>query len=271
VAPTYAEAVSVAGRYARRFGFTATPEGRSDRADPELEGLFGPRIFEMGYQEALDAGLVVPIEVIWTDCVLESNPAAGCRSDTARQRYGCWRNDGRNALIARIARSYHASEQVLIRVDRVEHALCLAAALPEFSVCFAQLEAEEERVWEQSGLVDLSRIHRTDGDRRALREGFSRGDVKKVIATGVWSRGVSFDALSVLILGGVQGRIAWTQTPGRVSRLHAGSGKQVGVVHAIRDCFDAGFKASAAKMAAVFRSHGWSQTRVKAEAWQAAG
>jgi superfamily II DNA or RNA helicase len=118
---------------ARKFGFTATPSGRSDGSDIIMEAVFGPRVAEIPYDEAVVAGLVTPIEVR-----VVTVPTAAYIPDSdspiAKKRWNYWRNASRNAVIARTADTVPDDEQVLIMVETLEHALYLKKLLPKFSL-----------------------------------------------------------------------------------------------------------------------------------------
>lgn len=85
--------------WARRFGFSASVH-RNDGSDLFLESLLGPVILKMDYQEAVDAGSVVPLKY----CML---PCAGCPPiaknrdlpDYMLRRMSYWVNRSRNNAI----------------------------------------------------------------------------------------------------------------------------------------------------------------------------
>jgi superfamily II DNA or RNA helicase len=257
----FAEVLRLAER-AVVVGVSATPFGRGDGADLRVESMCGSLVYEMPYARALELGLVVPIRVIWHDVPCESNPAEGYTLRSARARHGLWRNDERNRVIADVARSYPENEQVLILVQSVEHALHLKALLPEFELAYAltdELRFDKLRLIKTLKDVDFGPIR--DRDRLALQRRFEDGRLLKAIATDVWAQGVSFDALSALIRADARSnQIKDTQIPGRVSRVHTGSGKYEGVLHDFLDKFDRGFAAAAQARRRNYKAHGWSES-----------
>ena len=71
----------------------------------------------------------------------------------------------------------------------------------------------------------------------AIRKKFTLGTVRRVIATGIWSTGVDFPQLSVIIRAdGGASAIKDIQMPGRVCRISAGKDK--GILVDIADTFD---------------------------------
>lgn len=252
------------GRYrlSRRYCFSANDIGdRADGADFELLGAFGPVVVNIPYQEAVEHGCIVPIEVKWNDVFCDVNPTEGYSNDTERMRHGIWRNERRNQIIAETAREY-VDDQVLIVVATVEHAVYLKKLLPEFTMCYRQdgMSERDRAKYVNWGLINDDEPRMTDVRRYQLKEEFSNGTLKKAIATSIWNRGVDFQQLAVLIRGDAQNTaIADTQIPGRVSRKHDESGKQVGVVIDFRDQFDKRFYTRAKDRQARYESKGWTQ------------
>lgn len=245
--------------YSRMYGFTATPTGRMDNAHARLESLFGPIIFSMSYQEAVDLGLVVPIRVRWLD-VRGDNPCAGM-ADTPRRRWGLWRNALRNRIIADAAQEFDDNEQVLIMVTTFEHAVYLRQFLPEFTLCYAERsdDADFDR-YVKNGMLPEDEPKMTSQRRQLLRQEFASNKLKKVIATDVWSTGVSFNGLAVLIRADARGsEIMDTQIPGRVCRLNPATGKLEGLIIDCLDQFDTGFAAAARKRRRNYENKNWIQ------------
>jgi superfamily II DNA or RNA helicase len=251
---------------ARMFGFSATHDMRLDQKDLRLEGLFGPIVFEMGYQEAVAHGLVSDLEVVWRTCSLgksadgeELNPCQGL-VDTAKRRRGIWRNAKRNSMIAEDARRYDQDTQVLITCETVEHALFLRRRLPEFTIVYSEQGMPPERYEEylQMGLIKRSEPPMTTERRVKLTRAFEQGRLKKAICTSVWNVGVDFKPLAVLIRADAGGSpIQDTQIPGRASRIN--EGKSGGVIHDYNDVFDPGFRTKSAKRRKSYAGNGWRQ------------
>lgn len=246
--------------WAHMYGFSGSPWGRRDGTGVRLEAIFGGNIFTMTYQEALDLKLVVPIHVEWLNVQTASNPATGY-VDTARMRHGLWRNEHRNAIIAEKARKYGPDEQVLIMCTTFEHAVYLRQHLPDYTLCHAE-RADDDALFARfvrDGMLPADEPPMTDRRRITLRTRFEEGKLKKVIATDVWSTGVNFVGLSVLIRADARSSsIMDTQIPGRVCRLHDAT-KPFGVVVDCLDQFDDGFKEAARKRRRNYAAKGWQQ------------
>ena len=248
--------------YSRFIGMSANNQDRQDGADFELEGFFGPLVAEMSYQEAEANGLVVPIKVHWGN-VIGPDYAAGLEGvEFNRQAY--WRNDERNAAIAKDARLYPKDEQVLITCSTLEHACNLKYHLPEFKLCYAPSDGNQASIdgYKQDGLIPLDTRLMTRDRLKKLQRMFEANKLKKVIATTVWNRGVDFVDLGVLIRGdGGSNAIDDTQIPGRLSRIS--DSKSAGIMHDYRDQFNDTARGKASRRKTDYKKKGWKQVEPK--------
>ena len=246
-------------RGSRIFGFTATPKGRSDRADRLIEAVFGERIVDFGYEDAKNAGNVTPIEVqIWDvpGEVAESKSRYG-NAITQNKRRFYWNNPARNALIKAVADTVPEDEQLLIMVDTVEHLIRLGAILPGYALVCGDghdLKAEAARL-----KLDLSaNLLGDDKDvYKELVDRFSKGQLKRVIATYKWKQAVDFPSLSVLIRAdGAKSPILASQVPGRLSRLSPDKAK--GILVDFSDRFNPMAERKALARQKSYRANGWT-------------
>lgn len=260
-APSYAEPLGYKYRWARCYGFSATPHGRSDGTEARIEGLFGPIIFEITYQEAEALGLVVPVRVHWLPIEMTKNPVAGYTADTAKKRWGIWRNDVRNAAYANhIHETYAADKQVLALVESIEHAVYLKRFLPEFELAYSNMKQNDFLSYVASGLLPASFPEMTPERRIAMKTAFKAGTLKRVIATDVWSTGVDFEALEVVArLDEREGEVASTQGPGRATRIltTAEGSKAYGDVIDAIDYWDENFKRKSRARFNIYDGMGW--------------
>lgn len=226
---------------AKMISYSATAHERLDNTALAMEGYFGPKISIVGYQEGVDLGLVVPIEVWklqWSNAYADY---LGNLSDIRRQRTGYWANHARNNIIARAINELvpkHLAEpdpQILVLVDKIEHALQLGKLLPDFKLVYGNLDADSAKHFKQLGL--LTENPPTKKELEEARVKFSKGELRRVIATGIWNTGVDFPNLSVLVRAdGGASAIKDTQMPGRVCRI--ADGKQKGILIDSADTFD---------------------------------
>lgn len=258
-----ARGIAASWQRTRNFGFTATPKGRLDNADAQLELFFGPQIFHLPYNEAVELGLVVPVHVRWLPIRLTHNPGEG-KDGVTKQRWAIWRNTDRNQLIAEdVRRNYpdQNNQQVLLLTDKVEHAIMLWQHLPEFSLCYGgEIEEEKLEYYKRNRLLPENFRPVTAAVREQMRLDFESGKLKRVIATDVWATGVDFASLSVLYrCDSRESEILDSQAPGRVSRISPETGKQYGEVVDCFDAFDSGLKRKSQSRKAHYAALGWSQ------------
>lgn len=262
VAPSYAQKI---GRYrsARVFGFTATPEGRHDGRDIEMEAMCGPVLYTMSYQEAQAGGRVVPISVEWMK--IESGPSVSGLDPVNRDRYGIWQNDYRNQMIAARARKIGTADQTLIMVKTIDHIVRLKALLPDYTIVYAADGMDLERIagYVGDGFLSAQEPVMTAKRMKDLRKQFADGTLKKVISNYVWSTGVNFRHLSVLIRGdGAGSQIRDGQIPGRICRRIPGV-KESALLIDCWDEFDSTLLERARGRRRNYRSKGWAESFVQ--------
>lgn len=253
----YSEKIAARYRFSRNFGFSATPFARMDGASARLEGMFGPLIFEMSYAEAVRLGLVVPISVHWLPVRMSKNPAAG-KKEVAKKRWGIWRNEARNEIISDAVRNFPIDEQTLILVETVEHAVHLWQHLKEYSLCYAEMKAEEFLNYKATGMLPPTFVDVSPKVRYDMQVAFESGHLKKVIATDVWATGVDFTSLQTVVRADARdSEILDTQGPGRVSRTH--EGKTHGRVIDTIDYFDDDFHRKSRSRYTTYKELEWEQ------------
>lgn len=252
-------AVLDAVKEARLFGLSASDE-RDDKAEFRLNGYFGPIIAEMGYAEAVKRDLIAPICVVWVPVRSDNDPVDVYLSPWDRARFGIWRYGVRNKAIADTARLFGDDEQVLISVKTIEHALFLRKYfLPEFAVIYAPKSDDDPgmRSFESMGLLD-GVPPMTEERLLSLKHRFAEGTLKKAISTKVWSQGMNFNKLRVLIRAdGMNSTIADTQWPGRLSRLKE-DGK-VGLLFDFTDEHHEPYRNKASERQRRYEKHQWRQ------------
>ena len=257
----------------RNYAFTATPDSRLDGAHARMEGMFGPKIFEMSQQVAERCELVTPVMVQWLDVRSDYDAARAYKTTVARKRNGIWRNQVRNNVIAEAARSFLADDlQVLILVDTIDHALHLRKLLPEASLCYSEgalgAGSEKREFYIRNGFLEESE-EMTAMQRTELRRRFERREVMCAIATGVWAVGVSFDSLNVLVRADAgDSETLNIQMPGRVCRIDAATQKECGILIDLNDLWSPYFRARSANRRRDYHARGWTQLLHTGELWQ---
>lgn len=243
----------------RNYGLSASHDMRLDNKDLRAEGIFGPIIFKMGYEEAKDHGMVVPLEVIWRS-VDPGYDACEGMDDVRKKKAGVWTNDFRNDLIAKDARLYDDDTQVLITVETIEHAINLKQRLPEFALVYSENGlTDKDRWWYiKHHLLDPKEPRMSPERKQRLTRDFETGRIKKAICTTVWNVGVNFRHLRVLIRADGGGSpINDVQIPGRVSRTQ--QDKSLGIIHDYLDEFNPGMHQKAMGRKRSYTNNKWKQ------------
>jgi superfamily II DNA or RNA helicase len=255
----------LAARYrnSRNFGMSATPYARMDNAHAVLEPLFGPLVFDLPYQQAVELGLVVPVRVTWLPIRLSHNPAERYNNRVARKRHGVWTNYERNRIIAAAVNEYPADHQILILVETIEHAVHLGRHLPDFTLVYSQMSPQDCAKYKKLKYLPTDYRPLNDYQKHDLRSQFEAGTLRRVIATDVWSTGVDFEQLNVLVRADDRDSdIVDVQGPGRVSRIYTapdGTVKEFGEVLDCMDTFDPTFYRKSVGRRNSYKLLGWEQ------------
>lgn len=253
---------------ARRYGFADGPFNRLDGCNMVVEALFGPTICRVGYQAAVGRSMVSQIKVLASPVPSADNyiPYDEFRLDI-NKKHTYWANRRRNVQVARSVRV--AAErlgvpyedcQILVLVETVEHALRLHSEMPDFVVCHAGgINAKRKADFLRLGF-DPTSINLSKSELEENQSQFERGVLKRVIATPIWSAGVNFVNLQILVRAdGRTSKIENTQLPGRLSRLK--DGKEFGLLVDFDDQFSPWAQARAARRFAYYKSRGWETMR----------
>jgi superfamily II DNA or RNA helicase len=259
VTPHYLEKLM---RYknARFYGFSATAEERADNAHFHLEQLCGPVIYRAEYKEVCKEGNIVPIVIQWIRVPAVGGIPASSQMPFHYLRKALRNHVQRNKTIVDVARKYKDSgNQVLIITKTVEHALLLARDLPEFELCCGTLTDKHLRT-AQRYQMDLSKLRQNIKNRNELALAFRNRSIMGAIATEIWTTGVSFDDLEVLIRADADtSKISTAQVPGRVCRLPQKTDKAFGLVVDFIDEFHTQLYARSLARYRAYKKMGWTQ------------
>jgi superfamily II DNA or RNA helicase len=226
----------------KMISYSASPDQRLDNTALAMEAYFGNKICKVDYQDGVDLGLVVPIEVWKVDWGCTPVDAIrNFQSDVKRMRLGYWSNFARNTAISRVVyeivpqRLTEKDPQILVLVDKIEHALELKKLMPDFEVVYGNMDDESAECFKKAKLLKGDPL--TKKQVEGIRKKFSAGELKRAIATGIWGTGVDFPQLSMIIRAdGGASPIKDIQMPGRVCRIS--SGKDKGILVDFADTFD---------------------------------
>lgn len=243
------------------LAFTATPDGKSDGRDGYLEAIFGKTLIEVEYDEAVASGNVVQLKVKLLR-ISQGPDVTGYSDKTKKDKLGIWRNYFRNNCIAEEVRQqikYNPEAQILIMVDKTEHAFALGQLLPEFEIVHGKVTPERAKKLEKSGAYNPETQKLCD--KKSLlkhQEDFTKGKLRYCIATGIWSRGVDFQDLNILVRAdGLASIIHSGQTPGRLSRLGTNKDKGHGLLIDCVDFFSRDLLGRSLRRGAVYKKNKW--------------
>ena len=243
----------------RNYGLSASNDKRFDNKDARVHGIFGPIIFDVSYKEAQSHNMVVPLIVNWRE-VNHGPKSDSYMMETDKKRFCIWQNTARNKMIAEDARSYTDDTQVLVIVDTIEHAMNLKRELPEFTLVYMEngIDSQKMAKFVAEGCCSANEPKMDFNRRQQLTKDFEKGNLKKVIATGVWNVGVSFNHLAVLIRAdGGGSAINDIQIPGRVSRI--AEGKSHGIIHDYVDNFCPNLYRKSRNRSKSYKENSWKQ------------
>lgn len=251
----------------RMFGLSGSQDMRWDNKDMRCEALFGPILMRVGYQEGVANKMLVPLTVHWRNVVMDVDPC-GDYEDTQKKRFGLWRNDVRNALIAEDCRR-HPGKQVLVTCESVEHLAYLKAHVPEATLVYAVDGMEKPSRYDregvprrqrfiEAGLIPEDEPRMTTERLQGLLHGLQDGQPGIFICTGVINVGVDVKhCTAVCRADGTSSAIMNTQIPGRASRIV--DGKVEGHIYDYLDQFNKGCAGNATRRSKDYAVHGWKQ------------
>lgn len=261
------QSAKVVGRYVRTnlWGFSAS-HVRGDGSDLRLLQMFGPVRSQISYDQAVQDGSVSPIEVIWLNMNLPSNPAEGY-SEVPKMRVGIWEHYERNRRLALAVRKFSdAGTTVLVGVRTLQHGVHLRQFLPGFPLVYAKgamnAKRREEFIFQK--LIPPDEPEMNDVRGQWLRDQFRAGKLPGAVANSVWDTGVDFPDLSVAARAdGLGSETIDIQFTGRTSRIGSdGKPKQSRLL----DCWDGwdeGFERNSRKRWKTYEKMGWSQSVVE--------
>lgn len=261
--PTY---IKLLNRFtkAKMFGFTATPTGRSDNGDGFLECIFGPIISDVSYQEGVAHGNIVQIDARIYRSPLGPD-VSGISNKATADRLGIIRNADRNTLVIRAVRELEEelgpSAQILVMVDKIEHAYLLGQSLPDYTIVTGVLQKERINELISNGAMTTDQVLCSAKDRDIHRRAFEKNELKRVICTRVWEKGVDFrDLMGLVRADGLASPIAAGQIPGRLSRLAKTVEKKNGLLVDFYDSFSKNLLSRSRQRIKEYKGNGWNIT-----------
>lgn len=251
---------------AKMFAFTATPTGRSDKADGFMEAVFGRQIAHVTYEDAVEVGNIVQLDVRMVR-VTSGPDVAGISDKTRADRIGIWFNTHRNNKIIEAIRAVEdevgPDAQILVMFDKVQHLYLVQQHLLHYQVVTGTVSADDIIRYKEAGIIRDNQPLCKPKDADRLREQFERNEIKRVMATMVWKQGVDFRDLQVLVRAdGLASSILANQVPGRLSRLGKTITKGNGLLIDFYDRFSKPLENRSKKRIESYKANGWNITYV---------
>jgi superfamily II DNA or RNA helicase len=179
-------------------GFGATPEGRFDGTDRVTRGLIGPVIARKTFREAVAEGAICDIHV-WM-IKIKYDPFWAFNRNKAYEQL-VHKNRAFMDIVAGLTNQIIPSDwQTLIFIDNKKQ----AAALKEVVCNTVVAIADDMKV----------------AERRESFRGMVANETKRCICTNIYSQGVTFPDIRVLVnCAGGGGSITGVQKPGRLAQI----------------------------------------------------
>lgn len=203
----------------KMFGFSASTECRSDKADAMVEALFGPVRIEVPYQQGVEEGIVPQIDTHFYRVGLgefqHKNPVV-------RKRHQIWNNSDWNNAVMQVVRYWEEQledPQILILTDALEHVARLGKLLPDYEWIYGSTATKRTKRLFRWNLVPQD--WRPEFPRKMKEKiwKFEAGAIRKVISTMTLGTGVDLRHLDVLVRAdGGSSEISNIQYRGRVTR-----------------------------------------------------
>lgn len=188
-----------------RFFLTATPFRSNEEENLLFEGIAGPCIYRLSYQDAVDKGYIVPIEAYYIDVKKQKTEAEGWAQVYSKLVV---KNTPRNHQIATLLTSLHSSKKS--------------------TLCLVKEVSHGEKLSELTGLPFCSG---KDEDSRKYISRFNKGEISVLIATtGMMGEGIDTKPCEFVVIAGLgRAKSQFMQQVGRCVRtfLDKESGKVI--------------------------------------------
>ncbi len=222
-----------------RLGFTGTAPDPKSEVGMALEGMVGPVIGQLKYEEAKELDILAPIKL---ELIPVPTQKAISRHTTWKnlRSYGLIFNRTRNKLIMQRALALQKENTTcLIFVEAINHGDALLEMAEVLGVNAVSINGED---WEAE-------------ERNAIKAQLEKGEINCVITTKVWREGINIPNLGAVILaGGGKARLSTLQAIGR--GLRKAPGKEYAVIVDMLDPYDYLAKHSIQRLS-IYHEMGW--------------
>lgn len=187
---------------ARILGFSATTEGRYSGNDCFIEGIVGPILSKITFQEAVSLGALCPIEV---KIVKIPFTPLGYKNRNAAYKNYVFQNPKFHEVIANITNNIIPKDfQTLLFIDNENEAKALQPSINNSEIAMDKLFANKSA-------------------RTEMFERLKNNELKRCLCSNIYSTGVTIpDIRCVVNCCGGGGSILSVQKPGRLAEIKPG-------------------------------------------------
>jgi hypothetical protein len=194
----------------RMFGFSATTEGLFNNADKLLKGMFGEDLIYFPYEDAEEAGAVVPGMVYMVrmpdELIIENYT-----SIESKIKHGIKRCDKRNELIGKACALIPKEWQTIVFIDHVkDHLIPMYKYMP----------AGTKYIHRESSKKNVGAFALTSRQQTKTVEEFSNNEFSMLIASDAFRAGVDIPNCRVVVqASGGSSKVEVLQEAYRGSRI----------------------------------------------------
>jgi superfamily II DNA or RNA helicase len=189
---------------ARLYGFTATDSGRFDNADLLMEGIYGPPIVRKSFSKAVEEGAICPIVVYMLKIPMKFSGPCITRVQAYRRHHYFYKRLA-ITIVHILEKIIPADWQTLAFIDTGAQGDYLMKLLPSHYV------------------MAMAGRFKGKKARQEVADKMASGEIKRCLATSIYSQGVTFSDLRCMVnLSGGGGSITSVQRPGRLAEKREG-------------------------------------------------
>ena len=168
------------------YGVSATPSGRFDGKDLVTEGIFGPVVVSKDYKDGVEAGALVPIEVIWIN---SPEPTVGLtryrnyKTRDGKIGAGMIGNWKANQMISNILKAIPEDMQCLVITQFIEQMDNILRFCDE-DVKYVHAQTSDDKLTKYQKVKAIS-----PNERKEIYAKVYNKEIKKIISSFVFKQG----------------------------------------------------------------------------------
>lgn len=215
--------------WARMYGLSASPDGRTDGGNRAIEAVFGPIVENVTYREGVEEGYIPDVD---TRFYLAPMSNISTTETLQQEQALIIHNVTRNRLIRDVCLHWDhkfrqedngAEPQIIIVVDKAEHAVVLRRLLPDYTAIFKSIKPGPKKRLLDEGYLPEEMVPVSEREALKLQQGLELGLIRKAIIISSMGTGVDTKKLDVIVRAdGGKSPVSITQYRGRVMRGHRG-------------------------------------------------